>query len=319
MNLTDEGNRLRHEKETLLVAGYLSMLPDPPLPMADELRDLPKISIVTPSYNQAKYLERTILSVLNQRYSNLEFIIVDGGSIDGSVEIIKKYERHIAYWHSKPDRGQSDALNYGFSKATGEIFGWLNSDDIYLPGAFASVVKAFCSRPQTGVVFGDWWEIDCADKVKSVNYAFDFSIGQFIYEGFHLNSQAMFWRRTVHQRIGEFDINLHRTMDYEMILRMGLCEGQCSFYRISQALGGFRRHAEQKTIGFDSRVIDEHRQIAKRNHVEVKYSFLGRVYRFGYRIRRAYWYFKRGGVVYAFARINDWVAKWQTKVVRFWR
>lgn len=295
--------------ETQAVQRFLSRMQQARGRESHESCDLPKISIVTPSYNQAKYLERTILSVLNQGYPNLEFIIVDGGSTDASVDIIKKYERYLAYWHSGPDAGQSDALNHGFSRATGDILGWLNSDDLYLPGALEHVEDTFRANLEAGVVFGDWWEVDSNDEVTSVNYAFDFNLGQFIHEGFHLNSQAMFWRREVHRRFGEFDVNLHRTMDYDLILRVGLAEGQDAFFRIAHPLACFRRHMEQKTIGFHRVVHDEHRRIASKNDVDIKYSLLGKVYWLIYRFRRAYWYVKRGGLRYAISRTGAWRAR----------
>ena len=114
---------------------------------------LPKISIVMPSYNQVKFIERSILSVLNQNYPNIELIIIDCESKDGTIEIIKHYETHIAYWVSEQDKGQSDALNKGFKLCSGEIYGWLNSDDIYLPDAFTHVLKAFEKHPNKKIVF----------------------------------------------------------------------------------------------------------------------------------------------------------------------
>src|SRR5215204_5758135 len=111
-------------------------------------KDLPKISIVTPSYNQAEFIEETILSVINQNYPNLEYIVIDGGSTDGSVEIIKKYEQYFSYWVSEPDKGHADALNKGFAKATGEVMAWINSDDKYFPWTFATVAEVYSQFPE---------------------------------------------------------------------------------------------------------------------------------------------------------------------------
>src|SRR6185369_4233383 len=116
---------------------------------------LPKISIVTPSFNQAPFLERTIQSVLDQGYENLEYIIIDGGSKDGSVDIIRKYSSRLAYWVSEPDSGQSDAINKGLRSASGDWLAWQNSDDVYYPGAFASLARAAAAHPDAGLITGD--------------------------------------------------------------------------------------------------------------------------------------------------------------------
>src|SRR4030067_2556851 len=118
------------------------------------MRD-PLVSIVTPSYNQAEFLEKTILSVINQDYPRLEYFVMDGGSTDGSLEIIKRFEHRITNWISEPDRGQSDAINKGWSMASGDIFAWLNSDDMYAPGAVQAAVQAFRENPEAGMVYGD--------------------------------------------------------------------------------------------------------------------------------------------------------------------
>ena len=114
----------------------------------------PRISIVTPSFNQGKYIEQTIQSVLSQNYPNLEYIIIDGGSTDGTVEIIKKYEQQLTYWISEPDKGQTDAINKGFAKCTGEIFNWINSDDYYSPNSLHIVAEVFSENPTAKVVCG---------------------------------------------------------------------------------------------------------------------------------------------------------------------
>lgn len=260
---------------------------------------IPKISIVIPSYNQATFLERTILSVLNQAYPNLELIVIDGGSNDGSESILRRYSPYLSYWHSRPDGGQSDALNLGFTRATGDIYGWLNSDDLYLPNALTEVANVFQLHLDSSVVYGDWLEIDQSDNVTSSNFAFDFSAKHLIYEGFHLNTQAMFWRAETHGKSGVFDVNLHRTMDYDLILRMAFSEGESAFQRIARPLACFRRHPGQKTIGFDSVVEEEHRRIAAKHGFNDKFTFVGRLYRMAFRVRRAWWYTRRGGLGYA--------------------
>jgi glycosyltransferase involved in cell wall biosynthesis len=126
---------------------------------------LPHISIVTPSFNQAEYLEETIQSVLDQDYPNLEYIVIDGRSTDGSVEIIKRYAPSLHYWVSEPDRGQADAIMKGFQHATGEVLGWLNSDDVYLPGALSKVAGTFQRYPGIGFVIGDYIRIGADSQI----------------------------------------------------------------------------------------------------------------------------------------------------------
>lgn len=257
---------------------------------------LPKISIVMPCFNQVRFIERSILSVLNQDYQNIELIIIDGGSSDGTIDIIKKYQKNVAYWVSEPDHGQSDALNKGFARAIGDILGWLNSDDLYLPGAFRLAVNAFQEHPDRNIVFGDWLSIDEFDGVLDFNHAFDFSLNHFKYEGFHLNAQSMFWRPNVYKSFSGFDIDLYNTMDYQMILEFGLKQGEFCFLRLPTALGAFRRYEGQKTSGFTARVLAEHRKMAVQYGYADKYSPVGKIKRFIYRIRRTYWYTKRGGL-----------------------
>jgi glycosyltransferase involved in cell wall biosynthesis len=256
----------------------------------------PKISIVIPSYNQAQFIERSILSVINQDYSNTELIIIDGGSEDGTLEVIRRYGPYISFWISGKDKGQSDALNKGFNRCTGSIYGFLNSDDVYLPGVFKYTSEVFKKNPKIKIIFGDWLSIDKQDKVLDYNHAFDFNLNHFKYEGFHLNSQSMFWRSDVHKRFSGFDIRLYNIMDYQMILEFGINEGQESFLRIPHPLGGFRRYYGQKTGEMLPRVIKEHKLVAYRYGYQDKYKFIGKIKRLYFRIRRTFWYVKRGGL-----------------------
>tara|TARA_B100001093_G_scaffold516014_1_gene593765 strand:- start:622 stop:1512 length:891 start_codon:yes stop_codon:yes gene_type:complete len=258
--------------------------------------NLPKISIVMPSYNQVNFIEFSILSVLNQNYPKIELIIIDGGSKDGTSEIIRKYEKFITFWISEEDRGQSDALNKGFKICTGEVYGWLNSDDIYLPDAFKKATTALNKNKDKKIIFGDFLSIDKQNCILDHNHSFDFSLNQFKYEGFHLNAQSMFWRKSVHKNFSGFDINLKNTMDYQMILEFGINEGQNSFFRIPHTLGGFRRYEGQKTGGNPSRALSEHKKIAFKYNYSDKYKFIGKLKWIIFRFRRAWWYAKRGGL-----------------------
>ena len=124
----------------------------------------PTISIITPSFNQARFLPRTIESVLTQDYPNMEYILMDGGSTDGSLEIIRNYADRLSYWESKPDRGQTDAINKGFARATGKYLAWLNSDDVYKPGAISEAVDFLENHPEAAMVYGDCTFIDAQDR-----------------------------------------------------------------------------------------------------------------------------------------------------------
>jgi len=270
----------------------------------DGVKTWPKISIVMPSFNQVAYIERSLLSLINQNYPNLEILVIDGGSEDGTVRIIEKYKQHIAYWVSEPDRGQSDALNKGFGLATGEIFGWLNSDDIYMPDSLRLAAVAFRQHPSKQIVFGDWRTIDEQDNILAHEYAFPVSVSQTKYEGVSINAQAMFWRRSVHERFGEFDVALYNTMDYQMVLAFGIQEGESAFLRISQTLGCFRRYDGQKTgPANQERQLREHRYLAQRYCYPNKYTAIGEIKRFFFRVRRAYWYVRRAGLIYAFDKL----------------
>lgn len=209
------------------------------------MKTSPKISIVTPSFNQGRFIERTILSVLDQDYQNLEYIIIDGGSTDDSVGIIKKYESRLAYWISESDCGQSDAINKGFMKATGDIFAWLNADDKYKPGAISKVVQIFSVNPDAAIVYGDGDTIDEYDNYIFVNYRpgkFDFKR---LVEGNFIFQPAAFFKKGVIQNAGYLDENLHYAMDYDLWLKAAL---KFKIYYFPSKLAEFREHAESKTI-----------------------------------------------------------------------
>jgi len=199
----------------------------------------PRISIVTPSYQQAAFLEEALRSVLLQNYPNLEYLVLDGGSTDGSAALVEKYAGHLAYWHSRRDRGQGDALNQGFARATGEIVGWLNSDDFYLPGALYAVARAFRDSPAE-IVYGDAWNFFQDDQTLGYWQAY-WIRPSFLQFGGLLSSHATFWRRAVHVPVWA-DLNCN--VDGELWQR--LVPGR-RLRHLPLPLGVFRAHAETKS------------------------------------------------------------------------
>jgi glycosyltransferase involved in cell wall biosynthesis len=180
---------------------------------------LPLVSIITPSYNQALYLEETIRSVLGQDYPNIEYLVVDGGSTDGSVEIIRRYADRLAWWVSEADSGQAEAINKGLQRARGEIVAWLNSDDVYLPGAIHCAAAAFQQNPNLGLVFGDALTTDA--QGKPLNRLTFGNWGLVDLLRFRIICQpAAFMRRSVLQQAGLLDLSYHCFLDHHLWLRM---------------------------------------------------------------------------------------------------
>ncbi|MHB8580427.1 MAG: glycosyltransferase family 2 protein [Ignavibacteriaceae bacterium] len=206
-----------------------------------------KISIITPSLNQGKFLERTIQSVLSQNVEKLEYILIDGGSIDNTIDIIKKYQNYLAYWISEKDKGQSNAFNKGLDVASGDIIGWINSDDIYYDGAFSESVKIFNESPSVDVVFGDYNFIDEHDNIIKTRkeIPFDYNIYLWTKDCYHANCAA-FFRRQCFERVGKLREDLHYGMDYEFYLRLGKIN--CQFKHTPKILGAYRYHTSSKSV-----------------------------------------------------------------------
>jgi glycosyltransferase involved in cell wall biosynthesis len=177
------------------------------------------VSIVSPSYNQAAYLELTIRSVLDQGYPELEYMVVDGGSSDGSVEIIKRHADRLAWWVSEKDTGQAEAINKGLSRAHGEIVAWLNSDDVYLPGAIAGAVRAFAAHPQAVLVYGDTRAVDADDHTFNILRYRQLSLDDLLcYE--IIGQPAVFMRRSAFESAGGLDLSYHYMLDHQLWIKI---------------------------------------------------------------------------------------------------
>jgi glycosyltransferase involved in cell wall biosynthesis len=211
----------------------------------------PKISIITPSLNQAGFIEQTMSSVLGQGYSNLEYIIIDGGSTDGTVDLIRKHERHLAYWVTEKDAGQSDAINKGMKRATGDIIAYINSDDYYLDGAFERVADAHRDSPGIDLWHGrcrivDQFGAKVDERIGSIErYDEILDLWNVWWNRRNFVQPEVFWTKRIAEKIGAFRQDLHLVMDYEYWLRIFAAGGAARF--IDAELAAFRLQPNQKS------------------------------------------------------------------------
>jgi tetratricopeptide (TPR) repeat protein len=205
----------------------------------------PRVSIVTPSFNQGCFLEETIRSVLLQGFPDLEYIVIDGGSTDESVEIIRKYEPWLGYWVSEKDSGQADAINKGFSHATGEICAYLNSDDVFCQKALSTVVSFFDKHPESALAYGDCQIIDELSAVNDLWLSPEFKLPELLFRCY-IAQPATFWRKSKMAAAGDFNAEMHFAFDYEMWLRMAAA-GQ-TFSHVPLLLARHRKAEGTKTV-----------------------------------------------------------------------
>ena len=215
---------------------------------------LPLVSIVTPSYNQGRFLESTIRSVLEQEYPNIEYILVDGGSTDGSIDIIQRHSDRFAWWVSEKDKGQTDAINKGFSHAQGDILAWINSDDTYEPYAVSEAVDFLRAHPEVGLVYGDANFIDETGGVIA-----RFPAAQTDYQrlrrGYvHIPQQAAFWRADLWKKVAPLDPSFFFAMDYDLWIRLA---AHAALKNKPRVWANFRLHVGGKTITADERCWPE--------------------------------------------------------------
>lgn len=205
----------------------------------------PRITIITPSFNQGKFLEQTIRSVLLQNYPNLEFIIIDGGSTDNSIDIIKKYEKYLTYWESEPDTGQSHAINKGFAKSTGQILAWLNSDDYYTPGTLHLVAEEL-NKSETYALVGNCLTVftdGTPPRKDDGDFENLFKLLEF-WKGYNMPQTSIFWRREVFEKVGFLNEELHYIMDFDYWIRIA---AHHNFKNIDHVLSYATYHDEAKT------------------------------------------------------------------------
>jgi glycosyltransferase involved in cell wall biosynthesis len=230
-------------------------------PSVSNKNEYPKISIITPSYNQGQFIEETIRSVVCQDYPNIEYIIIDGGSKDNSVEIIHKYEKYLHYWISEPDSGQTHAINKGLSRATGDIIAYLNSDDIYLPETFKKVEAFFQENPDIDMVYGNVLFIDEKSNVLYKIEREPLVLKEFYGCNFFIPQPTVFLRRKIVEKCGFFDETLNLAMDLDYWMRISF-NGNISY--LPELLAGARIYPSAKSSAYSTDYLEEKLRILKK-------------------------------------------------------
>ena len=280
--------------------------------------DCPKISVITPSFNQGQFLEKTIQSILDQKYPNLEYIIIDGNSTDGSVATIRKYESRLSYWESKSDNGQYDAIQKGFDRSSGEIMAYLNSDDLYFPWTLRVVGEIFSTFPEV-----EWLTTSCTsatppeaqfpiifNRYNRSRRRFFETRGKLLRQRSFLQQEATFWRRSLWEKVGaRLDTNLKYAGDFELWSRF---YEHTSPVTVHIPLAIFRIHNEQKTASLDQYITEAETVLASyprpfwipafliqfanrifhRSHLDANW-FGARSDCVVYRVRQADWVYKK--------------------------
>jgi glycosyltransferase involved in cell wall biosynthesis len=221
----------------------------------------PLVSIVTPSFNQVRYLESTINSVFDQDYPNIEYIIVDGGSTDGSVEIIRRYSDRLAWWVSEKDNGHADALNKGFAHAKGDVLAWLNSDDTYYPGAIADAVASLQAHLEAGMVYGDADLTDENGKVIGRFASRQTDYWKLLRGSVHIPQATTFFRAALWRQVGPLSRALFFAFDYDLWVRLSKVS---NLYYVPRTWATFRLHEAGKSILNDDRCYPDMLKVYER-------------------------------------------------------
>jgi glycosyltransferase involved in cell wall biosynthesis len=250
----------------------------------------PKITIVTPSYNQARFLEATLRSIHDQGYPNLEHIVIDGGSTDGSVEILRRFEDKLAYWVSEPDRGQTDALIKGFSRATGEILAWLNSDDLYEPHTLWEVADFFSRHPEVQFVYGDALWIDTEGRVLKPKKEIAFSRFIWLYDHNYIPQPSSFWRREIYEAVGGLDPRFDLAMDADLWIRFA---EKTKLVHVRRVWSRMRLYPEQKNQRLRA-ISDQEDEIIRSRYLSQESLWLRRAKRLLAKGLRVSWKLVRG-------------------------